>query len=263
MFGRKGDLYGEFCAASLKMIKALALQGPASGSGVVVPDVDHVYPNTFKALVDFHEGNYLFPSPEQYGILAQQVMAADILGDDSFIQFIAAHLQVPTTCLDVSHTTQEVRMTVRDRLHIRSIVPCLQVASHMMCFQCKGEFLDEENRAVVPCCGRTFHCSCLVYVHSCPYCTVAWGGLRCAECGKNTVSHQDKELYLSFERRRACRMVCCGVDVHPRCKKPSAVCPGCGLSPRDNTATFFVNLRRERRRNERKRRKHKYPSTYY
>ena len=176
MFGRKGDLYGEFCAASLKMIKALALQGPASGSGVVVPDVDHVYPNTFKALVDFHEGNYLFPSPEQYGILAQQVMAADILGDDSFIQFIATHLQVPTTCLDVSHTTQEVRMTVRDRLRIRSIVPCLQVASHMMCFQCKGKFLDEENRAVVLCCGRTFHCSCLVYVHSCPYCTVAWGG---------------------------------------------------------------------------------------
>ena len=75
-------------AHSLRMIKALALQHPATSMSV--PDVDHVNSDTVNAFVDFHEGNYCFP--ERFGTLTHQVMPANILGDDTFIMFVAERL---------------------------------------------------------------------------------------------------------------------------------------------------------------------------
>jgi len=125
VYGSKGTFFGSFSAHSLRMVKALSLQEPAITR--TEPEVEHVNSDTVNALVDFHEGNYCLPGT--FGTLAHQVMAADILGDDSFVQFIAATLKVPSTCLDTSHTSQEVRMVVRDRLRLRDIVPSLQMAS--------------------------------------------------------------------------------------------------------------------------------------
>lgn len=141
-------------------------------------------------------------------------------------------------------------------MKLKYAVPCLQEPSHAMCFKCRGEYLEEDMLEFVACCGRTFHRSCLLDVGSCPFCTVAWGGLICVKCGGHTVHRRERELYRSFEKRRNNRMVCCGVDVHPECKKWIYFCSSCGVSPReiDMTAKTFVYLRREGRRNEGKRR---------
>lgn len=241
-----------FSAQSLRLVKALALQEPASARSV--PEVKHMNSDTVKALVDFHEGNYCLPDHDHYGALAHHVMAADILGDDSFVQFISASLQVPPSCIDTSHTSLHVRMMVRDRLRLKSIVPSLQLAPKSQCIACKGDFLDSDRTAYVVCCGRISHCSCLDYVTSCPFCTVAWGGLRCASCGYYTTPKDGRELYRSLKRRRANRTTCCGGDVHFECRKESCICPACGVSPGDKSAETFVRLQRESRRKERLRR---------
>ena len=79
---------------------------------------------------------------------------------------------------------------------------------------------------------------------SCPFCTVAWCGLRCAKCGGQTMQRDELEPYHMFEKRRCNRMACCGVDIHPHCKIWLSSCPGCGVSPSQMTAEIFVFLRR-------------------
>jgi hypothetical protein len=59
----------------------------------VVPDVDFVRSDTIQALVDFHEGRYTLP--DKFGTLAHQVLVADGLGDDSFLNHISEMLMVP------------------------------------------------------------------------------------------------------------------------------------------------------------------------
>ena len=97
--------------------------------------------------------------------------------------------------------------------------------SKTQCVACKGDNLDSDSIASVVCCSQIFHRSCLEYITSCPFCTVAWGGLRCASCGYYTTSKEDKELYCFFKRRRGNRMICCGADVHFECKKKLSICP--------------------------------------
>ena len=48
---------------------------------------------TVIALVDFHEGKYTLP--ETATVLKHQVLAADNLGDDSFLKYICLKLNVP------------------------------------------------------------------------------------------------------------------------------------------------------------------------
>lgn len=110
MFGSNGSLYGVFSATSLKFIKALELQEPAISR--TVPQVDQVNSDTMTALVDFHEGNYHFP--DRFGTLTHHVVAADILGDDTFIEFVAEWLKIPCTHLHGSHSSQELRKIIRD-----------------------------------------------------------------------------------------------------------------------------------------------------
>lgn len=105
MPGKKGDYYGLFSAATLHEIKALALQEPATSR--VIPNVNYIYCDTVNALVDFHEGKYNFP--DKYGVLSHQVMAADLLGDYTFIAFVAESLKAPHTRLDISHNSHAIR----------------------------------------------------------------------------------------------------------------------------------------------------------
>ena len=217
----------------------------------MVPDVDHVSKETIHALVDFHEGKYTIL--ETYSVLAHQVLAADNLGNEVFLDYICHELNVPRGRINSSNRTQDVKMALRDRMKLKPMVAQLQTVKR--CFVCQFGFMSEmEVTAVVACCGRMFHSTCLVGVHTCPFCNEPWGGLPCIVCKKPTCSPHNHEPHVSFEWRRRNRMQCCAVDIHSRCKQ--SFCPACGSGPTEtHDFTTFVMLRREERRNENKRQK--------
>lgn len=113
-----------------------------------------------------------------------------------------------------------------------------------VCCKCRREFLQQDVLVKVACSSRQYQRRCLLGVASCPFCTVAWCGLRCAKCGGQTMQRDELEPYHMFEKRHCNRMACCGVDIHPHCKKWLSSCPGCGVSPSQVTAEIFVYLRR-------------------
>ena len=212
--------------------------------------------------MDFHECRYVLP--ESFTTLAHHVVTADILGDDTFLTFVASTLKVPVGSLNSSHRNQDIKMTIRDRLKLMSIVGLKDFPSGK-CFACKGEFIDRELKDLLPCCGRTFHRSCVCDVSVCPYCKEPWASNPCAICGQPLHSSSDRYVYTSLEKRKNTRMQCCSADVHRRCRhKIRRHCPGCGedLDPDTHTPVppnyvSFVYRRRETRRNEAKRRKAK------
>ena len=225
---------------------------------VYVPDVEPVDHESIRGLVDFHEFKYLWP--DSIPVLTRQLITADILGDDSFITFIAAELKVPVGRLLSSNKAQNIKQVIRDRFKLWSIGVELKVSTHDKCVLCSSGFLDRELTNFVACCGRTFHRSCLLDRKTCPYCYEPWGSLRCVKCAKSCVSPRERRLYMTFSQRRENRMPCCGVDVHFTCKKAIRQCPGCGelLNQRGQPIkadhNSFVYRRRERRRNDSKRR---------
>ena len=163
---------------------------------------------TIHALVDFHEGKYTIP--ESYSALAHQVLAADNLGDEVFLDYICHELNVPLGRINSSNRTQDVKMALRDRMKLKSVVAQLQTVKR--CFVCQSGFMSEmEVTAVVACCGRMFHSTCIVGVYTCPFCNEPWGGLPCVVCKKPTCSPHNCEPHVSFEWRRRNRMQCCGV----------------------------------------------------
>ena len=202
--------------------------------------------------------------PEKYSVLAHQLIAADTLGDDSFLAYISSELKLPVGRINSSNRTQNVKMAVRDKYKLSAIVE-LKQASHQQCFACKLGFLAEgELTSLVACCGRMFHRSCLMDVKVCPYCNEPWGSLPCCQCEKDTCIFKDRFLHGTFERRRSNRMSCCGADIHHKCRQfVHGSCPACG----EGVDTFlkhyegkesvqsFVYRRRELRRNEAKRRR--------
>ena len=181
--------------------------------------------HALQPLVDFHEFNYEWP---KFSALAHELMAADYLGDDSFIEYVAVELKIPVGRLDSSNPMQKLKMTIRDRYKLYEIMD-LQTSDHTKCFMCKFMFLESELTDVVPCCGRTFHRNCLIWVTICPHCNAPWGGLPCIMCNKGTYNTKSQFIYRTYERRCSNRMSCCGADVHWSCRKCiSKLCPGCG-----------------------------------
>ena len=123
---------------------------------------------------------------------------------------------------------------------------------------CKHAFLVSGDRVVTTsCCRRNFHLTCLLDVAVCPYCCEAWGGLPCAFCRQPTVRCHDRELFASHASGKNNRLLCCGVDVHPKCCRRIGVCPEyCdGIIRRKRGFMDFVASREECLRNEFKRRK--------
>ena len=104
------------------MIKALTLQSPETMR--IVPDINkHVNSDILNALVNFHDVIYVIP--QKYGTLAHHVMAADILGENTFFEFIASHFRIPVTRLDMSHNSHEIKNIVGDRMRLKVAVPSL------------------------------------------------------------------------------------------------------------------------------------------
>ena len=135
MFGKVGSYFGQFSASSLRPIKALALQEPSTSR--VVPGTYFLTFDTLNALVDFHEGNYHIPVSERSADLAHHVMSADVLGDDTFISFVADTLKVPPTRLLLSHKCQEIRKTIQDRMRTKDAYLSLRETPQGLCYLCK------------------------------------------------------------------------------------------------------------------------------
>ena len=204
--------------------------------------------------MDFHKGWYTLPT--KYGELANDIIAADILGDDTFISFIADTLKIPASRFDTSHTSQEIRKVMRDRLRLSFVVPRLEDTPSNICFVCKATVTRAGHIVTVSCCGRLFHEQRLIDVYLCLYCTTAWGGLNCVMCGGGgaTITRGDHKPYLSFGWRSFYRFSCCGADVHPTCISMHSSCPVCQLPPAVDASIFFYRGRKATRRNEAARR---------
>ena len=209
---RSHHLFGTVEAVFIKDIMALDIQYPSKE--VVVPEEPHVNKETVLALVDFHKCKYKWPA--SYTTIAHQLMAANFLGDDSFMEYIAATLKVPVARLESSNTFQAIKMAVRDRLKLTEMMD-LKISDNSACFLCKFPFLSEKILASAPCCGWRFHRSCIQHRLVCPYCTTPWAGLPCAFCSKATMPKTG--AYEGYKRRLRSRLVCCGADAHFRCRK--------------------------------------------
>ncbi len=236
--GRNGACHGQFSVVALRSIKALALQEPATER--FVPDLYYIN----------SEGTYHFP--ERFGALTHQILAADALGDDGFIEFVADNLKVSSSRLNLSHSTQAIRRTVRDRMRLKEAVPALIEPPLDVCYKCKVKFTQQDAVVEVACCARAFHRTCLEGVFSCPFCTVAWGSCKCVKCRRHTMAKDEREPHFKYKTRRYQRMTCCGVDVHPQCERMMSLCPQCGVSTQKITSETFVYLRMKERKNEAK-----------
>ena len=185
---------------------------------VEVPRVDHVSKEIIQSLVDFHEYKYVWP--ERFSVIAHQVLAADNLGDDSFVEFISYELKVPVGRIDSSNTTQDVKMAIRDRLKLSDVVK-LRKSKGDECYSCKSVFMERELTCVVQCCGRMFHCSCLLDIKICPFCNKAWITLPCTVCGKRT--HDQKSRFFLNVTATTRQIGCHAVEwmSTPGVRKPS------------------------------------------
>ena len=121
LFGTDGRFFGCFIAESLQEIEALGMQYPAERR--VVSDADHVNIDTVRALVDFHEDKYTIP--EKYGALAHEVLAANVLGYDSFM-YISQTLKVPVSQINSANRMCDVKMALQDKLRLKAVVPRLE-----------------------------------------------------------------------------------------------------------------------------------------
>ena len=214
----------------------------------VVPKVDYCCRETIQALVEFNEGRYSLP--ERFGQLAHQVLLADALGDDNFVEETAKMLKVPVDKIISSNRPYDVRMAIRDKLRLSETVPQLEVSVN--CFICKYNFVEPDLTVLSPCCGRRFHHSCLLHCRNCLYCTRPWAGLPCTVCNRPTSRKGDRTLYRSFVQLVRNHKKCCGVDVHASCSQ--FVCPKCGETAVSETDySTFVSQRQEQRRNDTKR----------
>ena len=53
--------------------------------------------------------------PESFTALAHHVVMVDVLGDTSFLNFVADTLKVAVGSLNSSYQNQDINMTIRDR----------------------------------------------------------------------------------------------------------------------------------------------------
>ena len=120
--------------------------------------------------MDFHKGTYNWP--EVFTIMAHQVLAADILGDDRFVEHVCYKLKLPTGRINSSNWTQDVKIAIRDKYKLSQMVATLTHSKQTQCYVCKDDFMKglDTSTHVVLCCGRRFHCSSLRDLKVCPYC---------------------------------------------------------------------------------------------
>ena len=93
----------------------------------------------------------------RFNIVIIIVVTADILGDTSFLNFVADPLKIPVGSLNSSYCNQDIKMMIRDHYKLMSLVDLREFPSS----KGNGEFLNRELKDLVPCCRQTSHCSCL------------------------------------------------------------------------------------------------------
>ena len=102
--------------------------------------------------MDFHKGTYVWP--EEFTIMAHQVLAADMLGDNLFVKFVCSKLKLPAGRIS---RTQDVRMAIRDMYKLTQIVT-LTHSKQLQCLVCKDDFKRglETTTNVVPRCHISY-----------------------------------------------------------------------------------------------------------
>ena len=119
LFGKNGRSFGYYKAESVRQTKILGMQHPLKFRDV--PHADHVNADAVHALVNFHEGKYRIP--EKFGVFTHQVLAADAVGDEDFLQHISETLKVPVSKTNCSNRVQDVRMVLHDKLCLKCSAP--------------------------------------------------------------------------------------------------------------------------------------------
>ena len=67
--------------------------------------------------------------PEKVEVIAHQVIAADVVGDDDLLQHISETLKVPVSRINPSNQVHYVRMAIRGKLCLQSIeIPSSSIA---------------------------------------------------------------------------------------------------------------------------------------
>lgn len=229
-------------AKELLRIEALAMQLP--GDKVEVPDAAEVTMSSLGAILHFERGDYNLP--RSFVALVDQLMTADILGADMFVQHVSQLLCVHVNLLNLSNDPDSLLKITRDRYRLARKVQ-LKFPQQDMCYSCK-KTLDKDSDVRVKCCGWPFHEKCIRSQKNCPFCKEAWVALPCCVCQKRC------DLPLPFhENYNRSRMPCCKADVHIECKT-SGECPNCKTSrlPAKDPATF-CHTRRVCRETEKQR----------
>ena len=204
-------------------ITALEIQLPTDV--VTIPDFENVRNSAVGALIHFNRGTYTFPESDFFRLISQ-VLTADALCADHFLEFVGHKLCLPTTRFNLSNTHETIHKEVRDCYRLAMKVK-LRFPPPEEFYSCKDSLnLSEFRTTVVRCCKMEFHINCIKR-YKCPYCKEPWVALDCCVCG-DTCTPKKQSLHLSYAALVSNRMSCCSADVHAACRPNiTTKCPAC------------------------------------
>ena len=227
----------------IKGIQALEIEIPTNDEVVLPPQIK--FPSLL-AIINFNRKVYKLP--EDFLPLVSQLITADTLGADHFVEYISQNLCVPASRLNTSNEYSAIKKLVRDRYRL-SMKVTLEFPPAQICYKCKNAFKDLDIQNNVTCCGMTFHRKCLKNLKKCPYCCEPWVELECCVCGGTSTPPAAEYLHDTHKERSKNRMSCCSVEVHTVCKNSLARCPACftalknGYPSQPKTAKDFCQRR--------------------
>ena len=111
--------YGVFKWSEIKALTALQFQ--QKSNVVFLPDYPPLKKVSFESLLRFHRHRFggitnpRFPPLDDW---VDVLCVADIMGDEDYMEFVAQHLKIPVRTLDSSHTKDEFKKVLRDRLTV-------------------------------------------------------------------------------------------------------------------------------------------------
>ena len=252
--------YGTYKWSELSSIKALLFQG--TSRIVRLQDYPPLKMVSFEALLKFHRNRFEGKTCTQFPPLEDWVdvlQVAKVMGDGRYLGFVAEYLKVDRRCVDSSHTRQELKKVLRDRLRLKKVVPRLIYSCG--CGICKDDVEGDKGERAL-CCGRYYHKACIKRKSVCHNCTETWRPQSCWICLRK-IDFDELNPLRSYAEIKTNRTLCCSADIHFQChgELKSKPCLSCGIplndkgySPVINTTMQFASVVMSTRRNELSRR---------
>ena len=186
-------------------------------------------PQGLISLLDYRNGQ--FSLPDEFYHLLPAVSAADNIGDEQFLAYIAKTLYVHPNKLTMAC---DVKKTLRDRYRLKGRVT-LHPTPNDKCHACRDTFMETDKIDTTNCCGVRLHVMCMRRVTVCPHCGDGWVSLNCCVCNRVCNSYDAVD-----------RMECCDADIHIRCLSSVyyKYCPVCGLKLNKNGYPASPNLQK-------------------